>query len=180
MPEGNDNWGRETHQRNAIIRGIQFLNPNNDDIIFISDLDEIIDPLIITKIKNNTLNTIYSLKLDLYYYNLNCFITSNWTAAKVLNFGSLNNTIDNIRRGYYPLINEPCGWHLSYFGDTNFIINKIQQFSHQEYNNPTYTNKDVIEDLIKNNKDLFYRNDINITFIPISENKYLPTNYKLV
>ena len=58
--------------------------------------------------------------MDLYYYNFNCFINSEFLGAKVLNFGSLNDTIDNIRYGDYPIINESYGWHLSHFSNTIF------------------------------------------------------------
>ena len=39
MPAGNNPYLRENHQRNAIARGI--LNADEDDLILISDLDEI-------------------------------------------------------------------------------------------------------------------------------------------
>lgn len=62
----------EIYQRNAIKLGIDKLILNDDDIIHISDLDEIPDPNILTKVKNNQINiTINTLELDLYYYNLN-------------------------------------------------------------------------------------------------------------
>ena len=39
LPEGQDPYLRENYQRNSILRGIK--NAKNDDIILISDLDEI-------------------------------------------------------------------------------------------------------------------------------------------
>lgn len=50
------------------------------------------------------------------------------------------------------------GWHFSYFGDINFIKNKLNNFSHQEYNNEKYTNNKYIMERIKNNEDLFLIN----------------------
>ena len=42
LPEGDDPYKRENHQRNAISRGLK--NASDDDIIIISDLDEIPNP----------------------------------------------------------------------------------------------------------------------------------------
>jgi len=64
------------------------------------------------------------------------------------------------------------GWHLSYFGTPEFISNKIQNFSHQEFNDPEYTNTDKIIYRIENGIDLFDRNKLNK--ISLYENDYLP------
>ena len=69
-------------------------------------------------------------------------------------------------------------WHLSYFGDAKFIKNKLQEFSHQEYNNNFYTNEKNIENKIKNNEDLFNRSYVPIKYISIDDNKYLPPLYE--
>ena len=75
-----------------------------------------------------------------------------------------------------PII-EKGGWHLSYFGDIQFIIKKIESFSHQEYNNKNYIENNIIETKIKNGINLL--NNSNLVYIPIEENKYLPYKYDL-
>ena len=50
--EGTHDWSIEVYQRNAIMRGL--LNAEADDLIFISDLDEIPNPNILDRLKNNT------------------------------------------------------------------------------------------------------------------------------
>jgi beta-1,4-mannosyl-glycoprotein beta-1,4-N-acetylglucosaminyltransferase len=70
-----------------------------------------------------------------------------------------------------PIIKDG-GWHLSYFGDINFIIKKIDSFSHQEYNNSNYTNTSSLQDKIKNGINLL--NDTRLVYIPIEENTNLP------
>ena len=42
LPDGNDPYLRENHQRNCILRGLS--NARDDDLIIISDLDEIPNP----------------------------------------------------------------------------------------------------------------------------------------
>ena len=41
--KNKDQWRNEYHQRNSIDKGISLLNLNNDDLIIISDVDEIPD-----------------------------------------------------------------------------------------------------------------------------------------
>ena len=65
----DDQWKNERFQRDAISRGLDSMNDLNDnDYIIISDLDEIPDPMTLTKIKNNDIIvTINTLQQDLYY-----------------------------------------------------------------------------------------------------------------
>ena len=72
------------------------------------------------------------------------------------------------------------GWHFSYFGTTKFIVNKLTQFSHQETNNDYFKNEKRIDDVIKNKKDLFDREDRLYKYLPIEENTFLPKNYKML
>jgi beta-1,4-mannosyl-glycoprotein beta-1,4-N-acetylglucosaminyltransferase len=180
IPTGDENaWYRENYQRRCIDIGIKKLNLNNDDIIIISDLDEIPDSNTINNIKNsNNFNGIYILEQDLYYYNLNTKYNSKSTLAKILNYGSYNgdpqslrgnNTIPTIKNG---------GWHFSYFGDVKFIKNKLLNFAHREFNNEFYLNDERITKKIQNNTDLFDRNEFIINNIDIKDNNYLPKNYK--
>jgi beta-1,4-mannosyl-glycoprotein beta-1,4-N-acetylglucosaminyltransferase len=61
------------------------------------------------------------------------------------------------------------GWHLSYFGDPEFIANKIQNFTHQEYNDPEFTDTDKIVERIQNGRDLFDRSDIKLTLMEMNQ-----------
>jgi beta-1,4-mannosyl-glycoprotein beta-1,4-N-acetylglucosaminyltransferase len=51
IPTTGNPWDVENYQRNCINIGIKKLNLNNDDIIIISDLDEIPDSNTINNIK---------------------------------------------------------------------------------------------------------------------------------
>jgi beta-1,4-mannosyl-glycoprotein beta-1,4-N-acetylglucosaminyltransferase len=173
-------WKNEYFQRNAISRGIHCINDvSNSDVIVISDLDEIPDPHTLNKIKNGEIViNVNTLKMDMYYYNLNTQIPMVWAGAKVISYKiykELNISCEQIRNMNFPLLLNG-GWHLSYFGDTHFIKNKIQNFSHQEYNNSHYTELEKIEERVKNNRDLFDRT-MPINVIKIEDNTYLPTDY---
>lgn len=174
-----EQWKNEDFNRNCISRGIDLIeNKNDNDIIIISDLDEIPDPKFLLKIKNNeiVIENVNSLEMDFYYYNLNTNTNVRWSSAKILNYNNfkLHNDCQKIRGLNVPIIKNG-GWHLSYFGDSKFIKNKLENFAHQEFNNDYYTNINKIEEKLKLQDNLFDNN--KFTHIPVSENNYLPPEY---
>ena len=179
--KNGEQWNNEKFQRNCISRGIHKLNLNSKDIITILDLDEIPNPNILTQIKTNDIAvSINILQMDFYYYNLNSKMDHKWNHSKILTFEKynlLNIDCENIRFYTCPIINNG-GWHLSYFGDNNFIKNKIENFSHQELNLELFTNQEKIQNRIKNKQDLFDR-DIKICHINIEDNDNLPPEYDI-
>jgi beta-1,4-mannosyl-glycoprotein beta-1,4-N-acetylglucosaminyltransferase len=180
IPFTGNAWDVERNQRMSIDRGIQKVLLYDNDIITITDVDEIPDKNLLTNLKINKLeNKIYTFEQDMYYYNLTCKC-GKWYKAKIMNIWSFKNLCfrDCDRARYSDSTNIlKGGWHFSYFGDVNYIKNKINSFSHQEFNNEIYLNNEKIIDQIKNCKDLFFRDNINLTNCPVSENPYLPKNY---
>jgi beta-1,4-mannosyl-glycoprotein beta-1,4-N-acetylglucosaminyltransferase len=190
--DNSDSWHNERFQRNCIDQGIQQLSLSDDDIIIISDLDEIPDPYTLQKIKNNEIIvTINALNMDFYYYNLNTKIETLWLFGKILlykyyihiikmnNFTCSDVRLKNICINQNDYIIQNGGWHLSYFGDVYFIKNKLENFAHQEYNNNEYANVEKIEKRVRGGVDLFERPYYeNIIRIPINKNPYLPPEYQ--
>ncbi len=177
----SEQWVNENFQRNQIKRGLDKLDLNDEDIITITDVDEIPDPNTLLKIKNNESTVdINILKMDLYYYNLNTKLQQEWHHAKILSFQKFNElsiSLNSIRFYNNCKIIDNGGWHLSYFGDSKFIKNKIEQFTHQEYNNDHYTNIEKIETRVKSFSDLYDRNGNNMK-LSINNNTYLPPEYE--
>ena len=174
-------WTNETTQRNAIDKGIKSLNLNENDIILISDVDEIPDTKTLSEFKKNGVNQLLTLRQEMYYYNLTCKFNGVWHFPKAIDYLTykIYGSPQKIRMSQGKIIYNG-GWHFSYFGDADFIKNKINNFSHQEYNSNEFTNKEHIEEVIKNGKDLFKREKDNITYTIVKpdENPYLPKNYK--
>ena len=82
-----EQWQNEIFQRNAISRGIEKLHLDDHDILIISDVDEIPDPITLYPIKHQeTPIEIHMLAMDFYYYNLNTKLYDTWTEAKVLSY----------------------------------------------------------------------------------------------
>jgi beta-1,4-mannosyl-glycoprotein beta-1,4-N-acetylglucosaminyltransferase len=189
--DNSDSCHNERFQRNCIDQGIHQLSLADDDIIIISDLDEIPDPNTLNKIKKNEINiTLNALNMDFYYYNLNSKKETMWNCCKILLYKYFNEliqkkiTCSDIRLNHIyvnPIeyIINNGGWHLSYFGDAHFIKNKLENFAHQEYNNNEYTNVEKIEKRVTMGVDLFERSTgENLIMIPIKENPYLPPEYE--
>ena len=181
-----DQWTNEKYQRNSISKGLEQIEHqlSLDDVIVIADLDEIPDPNTLNKIKTGQIlikNGISSLEQDLYYYNLNSRHNEKWHHAKVLTvnkYKELGITCEEIRfQKCATIVNG--GWHLSYFGNTSFIKNKIENFAHQEYNSAKYTDTEEIQKKIATCSDLFGRDtSINsMTYVDIYNNYYLPPLY---
>lgn len=175
-----EQWINENFQRDRIDDGISRIKLGNQDVITITDLDEIPDPRLLATIKENSLMFgIYSLEMDMYYYNLNCRVVGEiWRHPKIITFKA------------YCDLDEPCsrlrfhncdalasgGWHLSYFGAVEQIRNKIQNFSHQEFNTSEFTDRKKIQDRIERGVDLYDRAN-PIIHVAIRTNDYLPVRY---
>ena len=175
----NQQWMNEYFQRNSISRGLDKIHILDTDLLIISDLDEIPDPRTLVDIRQgNIVVIINSLEMDLYYYNLNTKLDMKWYHCKIISYEKYKEITllcNEIRMLSCPVI-QNGGWHLSYFGDSTFIANKISNFSHQEYNSEQFTDLLKIEERVHTSRDVYDR-IIPIECVKISENKYLPIEY---
>jgi len=180
--EKDEQWINERYQRDCISRGLDKLSLQSNDVITITDLDEISNPKILQQIKNKDIVVdINILELDFYYYNLNSKMDHQWQFSKILTFQKykeLGLSCEQIRQNMSFKIIENGGWHLSYFGDEKFIKNKIQNFGHQEYNSDNFTDENNIKERIINQTDLYDR-PTSIINIPIEDNDNLPPEYDI-
>lgn len=144
-------------------------------------MDEITNPNILIQIKDNKIkiNDGKILQLDMYYYDLYSKHHHKWNLCKIVCFNTyIKTTPEAIRHSNFQVI-ENAGWHLSYFGDADFISNKIKNFSHQEFNFETYTNNNKIQEKIDKSTDLFGRNYVPIKRIELKDNNNLPPLYDI-
>ena len=162
-------WKLENRQRDSLLKNIKF---NDNDIIIISDLDEIPDLSIldISKIIQPI-----SLKMKMFYYSItNCSVT-DWIGSVICSYRVINNWFKNsaqlLRNNRFNLIPVENGWHWSYLGNAEFIQNKIKNFAHTEYNNDNFTKLEDIQKHIDNNEDLFGR---GFKYIKIDPVKFYP------
>jgi beta-1,4-mannosyl-glycoprotein beta-1,4-N-acetylglucosaminyltransferase len=186
MPEDTDVWGRERHQRDAIVAAVS--NADSDDIIIVSDLDEIIRPDTITKIKNDDDNSIWGLRMPIFYFKFNYMLTttdSTYTTWAMACRKGLLTSAEELRRNRFALngfsldynhngvhMMEHAGWQFSYLGDTEFAKAKIQSFSHVETNNPSILNNLDVERSIAHGNGLVA--DVNEKFVAVQVDNYMP------
>jgi hypothetical protein len=145
-------WDNEGEQRNALFQGNN--DAVDDDIVLVSDLDEIPRSSVIQYIKN-TNKDIYALRMPCYYYKLN-FVTllenvhkMPWSMAGkgsvIRNFSA--NSFRNLRfhfvnnkifENYDCEIIEHAGWHFGYLGDNAHIKHKFVSYAHAPEMAPEY------------------------------------------
>ncbi|WP_124020618.1 hypothetical protein [Flavobacterium aquariorum] len=188
-------WKIEFFQRNSIVKGLVDCKP--DDIILISDVDEIPDASVIKKYIHQGINKIYGLKMDMFMYFLNNKLVfdsgSNMTKEESIDgiwhctamvpyrlfkkkpFKIRKTIMRTKRRGEVYEIIPNAGWHFTYVGGVKKIIQKLEAFSHSEYNLAEYKDEKSIIELINTGKDLFGR---EMEFEVISKDSNLPKYLK--
>lgn len=184
-PDTSNPWEREYYQRNAIARGMTNFDVN--DIIFISDVDEIIRGDSITRARN-TSSLYHALRMPLFYFKFNYLNTAGEAMAvwSIGVHGTVFTTPQGIRNLRLRLsglqsatpvpglmIHDHAGWHFSYLGDKSRIIRKIESFSHQEFNTDKFKSELDIDDILRQGKDLFNRPGYH--WSPILVDEYFPS-----
>ena len=182
----HENHVRYQFQRNALERGYKEFS--DEDIIMISDIDEIPDP---KKLKEFKIEKKYACFLQKNFQSkLNLLNVSDgdWAGTRICqkkylrspqwlrNLKLKRKFFWNIFGNKMQIINNG-GWHFSFLKDPQSIKHKIMSYSHQEYNTDEFTNTDLIKEKISKGKDLFNR-DIKYEKISINDNfpKYIINN----
>ncbi len=159
---------RDQHQRNALSRG--YKNCNEDDLIMISDIDEIPNPNKIKKFKIANKYACFMQKNFQSKINLLNVSDKYWMGTKIIQKKNLKSPqwLRNIKTAkpafwkFYkprqPQLIYEGGWHFSFLKDPEGISKKIKSYSHSEYNKLEFTNEKKIEERIKNKTDIFDRN----------------------
>lgn len=185
MPVDGDPWGRERHQRDAIVRGLTKADGN--DIIMIGDVDEIPRVETITQLRKST-QSIWGFRMPLFNFKFNYMMHTQdyysvWSGAirksalgspedfrrmrHILNECTYNFSDNNVQ------IIEHAGWHFTYLGNEDFAKTKIQSFAHDETNKPEILNQLDIEDSIARGVGIIRTNE-DYRFMPVAVDDYFP------
>jgi len=81
MPDGNNPYLRENFQRNCITRGLKKSSP--DDLILISDLDEIPNPKVLDKFKLNMKFAVFKQMHFYYKFNMHSTVNPFWYGSRI-------------------------------------------------------------------------------------------------
>ena len=151
-------WGREIYQRESITNG--FLNCDDNDLIIVSDVDEIPNPAELLKIKDSGQSDVFEFRQNMFFYNINTLKERGWSGPKIAHWSVIKENSLNILRQNKLTNNvvENGGWHLSFMGGENRIKDKLEAYAHQEYNNNHI--KENLTRNIQTNNDLFFRGSL--------------------
>ena len=157
--KGDDFWRIENFQRNYIKTACKKFS--DDDILIISDLDEIPSIKKLNFILSSDFKKIAPVALEQYLFHLDCnFLRlESWrgsivTTMEICNkfspqkFRTLRNKISYL---------TDSGWSFSSFGGYERVKQKIESYAHSEHNNDKFKNREHIINCQKTGADLFHR-----------------------
>lgn len=168
--EFKSTWERETYSRNAMVKQVlPFLEgakkPEADDVIIIADVDELLRPETLSTMRNCEIPDALTLNSRMYYYSFQWLnrINGEWPHPQAMLWKGPDETreADHLRSaaGSWDKIFN-AGWHCSYcFGNLKDMINKVQSFSHSEFNKPEFKDPKKILDRVRFGMDFFDRDD---------------------
>ena len=154
IPYDAPHFLRDFYEKEYVKKAL--LNLHDNDICFISDLDEIWDPEAVIDFR---VDTVYKLKQDVYTYYFNNRSSEQWAGTIVTKYKNIKNSCLNHLRSKnitkHTYISKG-GWHFTFQGGADRVKQKLASYSHQEFNNSNIKSK--VKDRIGENKDILNRN----------------------
>lgn len=176
LPNDGDAWHNENAQRDAILAGLT--SASGDDVIIVSDLDEIPRPETILKFDADKM-LVAALKMDKFSYYLNCLeCAQGWESAKVTTVKTFNDhfygSAQRLRVGGFKTIILDAGWHWSWLGGIDKIYEKFFAYAHTESVTGENLDPDVLREKLETGESLWSQGNKNDLwkFIPIDD--YFP------
>jgi hypothetical protein len=149
-----------------------------DDVVVITDLDEILRPEAYQFIKDTDYDH-YKLGMPFFNFKLNYLNIKGhtpWPLVKAFR-GYFKEGYDGMR-DIHEVPNgrtielDHCGWHFSYLGDRDWILEKMRSYSHPEDLTPEVERNLQIDTLISQGKDFASRPKFEFT--PVKMDNYFP------
>ena len=156
----------EQHQRNSLMKGLK--NAHDNDLIILSDVDEIPDLNKLNKFNKNKY-AVFSQKMFMYKLNLLNLKENNWHGSRICLKKKFNSPqwLRNLKFKKYPFwridkirnlqIIQDGGWHFAYLQSPESISKKIKSFAHGEFNKAEISNEENIKLKIEKGQDIFNR-----------------------
>ena len=184
MPIHPNAMMQDTFQRNTLSRGLTNTDPN--DIIVISDLDELMRGDTFHIMRNSEFN-LYTCRCPMFYYKFNYMMVAptsffiNGIAARAgLQYSpqTIRNMAHQFTRMPYDYVDHDLctiphgGWHFTYLGDTEHAANKLRNFAHQESNH--WAEKIDVDEIITRKGGIDPSSSERFEYISIDD--YFPEN----
>jgi len=161
------NHWRDQYQRNSLARGFQ--NYDDNDLIMISDIDEIPNPDKLSEFKIKNKYGCFMQKNFQSKLNLLNITDKYWMGTKICQKKNLKSpqwlrNIKTKKRPFWkfykpkePQLIFDGGWHFSFLKNPEDISKKIKAYSHQEFYKNEFVDEEKIAQRIKNRTDIFDR-----------------------
>jgi beta-1,4-mannosyl-glycoprotein beta-1,4-N-acetylglucosaminyltransferase len=161
------NWGREIQQRSAI-NGVLAELAAADDIVISCDVDEIAHTSAVADyLLLDDSDSICSIEMITFHYNLNTRLVALNTDAKICRYRDVERIgVADLRyydQKFHPPVIKGGGWHLSFMGGTDKIIEKMKAYAHYDERDPNqqaYLTRENVEASVRERKSVFMRDDI--------------------
>lgn len=160
-----DPWDNEQMQRNAIMHGLRNHDLHADDIIIISDVDEI--PRLDAIMNYSPSFGLASIQMDEYFFWLNAlYQRQTWNLPRIMPWSYAESRMpDQIRKEGFPMTVPNGGWHFSWAGGSANAMQKFQSFSHQEPEIQKWADLSKIQDCRLNTTHMFSGKPLEIMSI---------------
>lgn len=194
-------WARENYQRNRIDLGLRG-RAKDDDLILISDLDEIPDPACVTKDVPPRGVTVFEQRYYAFFVNYDNVRRPSWNGTRRVTYRDFKSVFDGVRTLRNEILVEEvnvgttaskircrklprsrggekrlknAGWHFTCLGGVEMVAQKIVSFAHEEYN-PGVVDLKKVEEIIRRGKGVFWK--MNCFAVPLDERfpKYILEN----
>lgn len=166
--DGVSGWARENFHRNALMPPVLEVSTSPDDVVIVSDADEIPRARTIKGYLQNPPPGVCLLRLDHYFYNVGCYggIWMRSSIGRLKDYQEMGgfqaprgHLGDVIERQVIALSN--AGWHFSSFFPVPRLREKLQNFAHSfEMARLLQLSDDEIAAMIRARKNIFTGADL--------------------
>lgn len=170
-------WGREIIQRSTINKILEDMPVAVDDVVLTGDVDEI--PKRKAILDYLAREDVCCLEEKNYHYNLNTQLETPTLDPKICRYRSvMERGVADLRYMHkaIPLhVIKDAGWHLSFMGGTDKIIEKMKAYAHYDIREPKmdfFVSRENVEASVRDRKSLFLREDLK--YLQVKDYSDLP------
>ncbi len=195
FPENLDRWSRDIYQREHLKAGVKDAEP--DDLIIISDVDEILRREAIAKAL--AFRGVTQFSMNMYQYYMNMLYRPDWCAAfavpkNLLDRLDVDDKRESLSVSRYKMqeitnkveldyqVVEDAGWHFSYMGGMDALKTKFKAYAHaNDYWPRLMSNEDRLQHQIDAGIKIWTA-DEPARYVPIDESypEYVRDNFPML
>ena len=170
FPKNNNPWQNQALQREFLLNSLTFVE--QDDYIFFSDPDEILNPKILINFNLEKKYGIFLQKCFNFKFNLFNPHETPWEGTRVSKKKDLKSIdymrqkikMKNLKYSFLRIDKEKniqifkdSGWHFNNILSPKEISLKLKTYAHTEFSGEEYSSEKIIKKKIEENIDLFNR-----------------------